>query len=459
MNKLFVLAVSIVLLCSLSFAQNGAKWEFSGTPVVGWDIATDQGEAGVNIYGFKNPYSVAIDPNGNIWCGSYFQRYRFAEDGVTRIYPDDIEAPSGDSTILVASYPIFIMKTDASYDSLVYLSLPDESVDTLLTGHRGMVTDHEGNIIVCHNSGTIYKMNYLTYEVMDTYPIGGAPARPACDASGYVFHIDLFGGTCTILDPADWSAPYNTIENVSTSVSRGMEVSPDGMHAFFLTSANGLLHYYSADGVDGTYALEDTLLKGYGLQGFVQWDPAGLVWAGQREEDAPYKAWALDPAQDFAVVDSSTFTYFAATDKSDTTSGGYAQPQYLRAPRDAAFNASGDKFYFADFYSYTIKEFSKVSAIPGELNKDIPGTFTLYNNYPNPFNPTTIIPFDLHKPANVKLVVFDALGRKVGTYLDQPMTAGSHQFEFDGSNLSSGTYYYKITVDTKVATGRMLLVK
>jgi len=86
-------------------------------------------------------------------------------------------------------------------------------------------------------------------------------------------------------------------------------------------------------------------------------------------------------------------------------------------------------------------------------------TFDLKQNYPNPFNPTTTISFDLPKQAQVKLKVYDALGRLVGTFIDTQMKAGNHKYLFDGSNLASGTYYYKMTVDTRVVTGKMMLIK
>jgi hypothetical protein len=293
---------------------------------------------------------------------------------------------------------------------------------------------------------------------MDTYYLGGLPARPGIDAEGFVYHIDLLGGDVVILDPDDWSAPYNTIPAVAPGVSRAMEVSADGQNVYIQRSGGGILHY--TGNVDDGFTIADTLIKNIPMQGIVQWDPAGLLWACQREEDPPFKCLVLDPDQDYAIIDSTSIINWAATEKTDTTSqGNYAQPYYLRCPRDAAFNVDGTKMYYADMYGYTIKEWTYNPTSIGELSKEVPGTFTLYHNYPNPFNPATVIPFDLHKPAHVKLKVYDALGREIGTFIDGNMKAGSHKYEFDGSNLASGTYYFKITVDTKVATGRMMLVK
>jgi hypothetical protein len=466
MYRLLVIFITLFLFAGLALSQDAAKYEFSDTPIVGNPVGTDAGEAAVNLPGFRLPYGVAVAGDGKVWCAQYSSRYYNDDEGV-RVYPDLFlvvaEKDTGTGVYLdtteVYNKPLWIWDPVAeTIDTIRFLTLPDESIDTLSTGNRGMATDPNGDIIIADNTyDALYKINHLTKEVMAKYVVGGAPARPACDAEGFTYHCDLFGGSVVILDPDDWTAPYNTITDVAAGVNRGMEVSPDGQNVYVQRSGGGILHY--TGNVDDGFTISDTLIKNIPMQGVVQWDPAGLLWAGQREEDAPFTFWALDPDQDYAIVDSITFTNWAATAKTDTTTGGYPQPSYLRAPRDAAFSADGNTFYFADYYGYTLKEFKKTAASIGDVSRDVPGTFKLYHNYPNPFNPTTVIPFDLNKQAHVKLKVYDALGREIGTYIDGQMKAGSHNFEFDGSNLASGTYYFKITVDTKVATGKMMLLK
>ncbi|HEY3249708.1 MAG TPA: SBBP repeat-containing protein [Ignavibacteria bacterium] len=91
----------------------------------------------------------------------------------------------------------------------------------------------------------------------------------------------------------------------------------------------------------------------------------------------------------------------------------------------------------------------------------IPNSFNLYQNYPNPFNPSTKIKFDI--PANssgkVSLRVYDLIGREVSTLLDQDIQPGTHEVEFDGSNFSSGIYFYKLVSDNYVETRKMILTK
>lgn len=89
----------------------------------------------------------------------------------------------------------------------------------------------------------------------------------------------------------------------------------------------------------------------------------------------------------------------------------------------------------------------------------IPGNNSLDQNYPNPFNPSTQIHFGLSKPAHVRLLVYDVLGRQVAKLVDEQMAAGYHLVTWNASNVSSGIYVYRVTAGDYVQTRRMLLMK
>ncbi len=94
-----------------------------------------------------------------------------------------------------------------------------------------------------------------------------------------------------------------------------------------------------------------------------------------------------------------------------------------------------------------------------QLSSLVPEKFNLYNNYPNPFNPKTIIKFDISKTQIVKLKVFDLLGKEVATLVDQNLTPGSYSVDFEASSLPSGMYFYRIETPGFSETKRMALVK
>jgi hypothetical protein len=90
---------------------------------------------------------------------------------------------------------------------------------------------------------------------------------------------------------------------------------------------------------------------------------------------------------------------------------------------------------------------------------DLPEEFTLDQNYPNPFNPTTTIRFGLPESADVRLEVYTVLGQRVMTLVNENRNAGWHTVSFNGANLSSGVYVYRIQAGGMVQTKKLMLVK
>jgi Secretion system C-terminal sorting domain len=85
--------------------------------------------------------------------------------------------------------------------------------------------------------------------------------------------------------------------------------------------------------------------------------------------------------------------------------------------------------------------------------------FALKGNYPNPFNPTTVIYFAIPQASNVKLTIYNALGQVVGTLVNDYLDAGEHYAQVDGSQMSSGAYFYRLAAGGNTAVGKMLLIK
>jgi serine protease AprX len=94
-----------------------------------------------------------------------------------------------------------------------------------------------------------------------------------------------------------------------------------------------------------------------------------------------------------------------------------------------------------------------------EIGSGLPKEFKLYNNYPNPFNPSTEIKFDLAKSSLVTLKVFDLNGRLIKELINQNLIAGSYRTKFEAAVLSSGVYFYQLTAGDFKAQNKMLLVK
>ncbi len=90
-----------------------------------------------------------------------------------------------------------------------------------------------------------------------------------------------------------------------------------------------------------------------------------------------------------------------------------------------------------------------------EMKKD----FTLYHNYPNPFNNSTFIPFRLKKESKVKIILYDLNGKKINTVFNGKLDAGYHEFQFNSENLASGMYFYMFSNLNNTESRKMILVK
>lgn len=115
-------------------------------------------------------------------------------------------------------------------------------------------------------------------------------------------------------------------------------------------------------------------------------------------------------------------------------------------------------------YHYRLKQIDyngnfEYHELTSEVIIGVPAKYSLAQNYPNPFNPSTIINYQLAINSFVTLKVYDISGREVKTLVNEVKDAGYYSVQFDAKNLSSGTYFYKITSDKFSDVKKMIVVK
>ena len=112
----------------------------------------------------------------------------------------------------------------------------------------------------------------------------------------------------------------------------------------------------------------------------------------------------------------------------------------------------------SDWGTFKIR-FGAILTAVTPISTDVPETYSLMQNFPNPFNPTTNIRFELPKNGNVTLKVYDILGNQVTTLFDGFKSAGIYNATFEGSGFASGIYFYKLEANGFSDVKRMILVK
>ena len=130
------------------------------------------------------------------------------------------------------------------------------------------------------------------------------------------------------------------------------------------------------------------------------------------------------------------------------------------------YNISTDSFTATTGTNYFIPVFwvgeSDVSV--DEPADNFPREFVLYSNYPNPFNPTTTLRYDLPEDSHVSIMIFDLMGREIRTLINKQQSAGIKSIMWDGTNdlgqpLSAGMYLYRISAGDFHSVKKMVLLK
>jgi len=226
---------------------------------------------------------------------------------------------------------------------------------------------------------------------------------------------------------------------------------------------------YAIAGYDGG---ENNSTNEIALAVVEEYDPATDTWRSMGDMPIPryIAAWGVidDTIYYTAGFGYNTENWFPVTTEAydpstDTWTALEDIPQSRRLSASCVFD---EKLYViggwdVDFNSTNdVYVYDPGAGSPTLISESTPNEFSLSQNYPNPFNPKTIINYQLDQPGMVNLVIYDLLGRKVATLVDEMKTPGSHAVTWDANGFASGVYFYRIeSGDSKVMTQKMMLVK
>ncbi len=178
-----------------------------------------------------------------------------------------------------------------------------------------------------------------------------------------------------------------------------------------------------------------------------KWYTAGFGLSAERDT---VFAWVKDTEADTLMAMRGT----CATEPPSTGGG----PLYIGAQDEGGpyFNGQIDHI---DIFNYAPPNLYVATSIDDRSRTTLPRRVALDKNYPNPFNPSTNITYTLPRATETTLAVYNLLGRRVATLVDETQKAGTHSVEFDASNLSSGVYIYRLMTDEANLSRKMMLLK
>ncbi len=416
--------------------------DYNGTVEVGpWNkVDINYEYKGIAIKGLKAPHGIVVDNQDRIWVGEY-------SGGLKVFSPPDTNA---------------IVAIDS-----VSLTAPSGN-DTLvsLNGCRGMNIDPDGNIIYVKRKygdplGVVVKFNANDFSVMNYLFIDYSPSKPAIDDEGYIYIAKVAGvSPVDVIDPTTFEITQTiTLDPLAGTYTRGIEVSPDGkrlipgnldagVHKLYVYETNDFVNYPVVDSIykdnKGTPILttQSVTIDRFGGD--------NIYWISQDNSYGNGGQDQLDNALVMLNFDNMTYGYVWMPDPG---ASGYT------GPRGAALASDGKTCYIANWnggvvYKYEID-------IPTAIENDVKvvSGYKLEQNYPNPFNPVTNIKFYLPKAEKVELTVYNMLGQKVATLVNENLSAGYKTITFDASHLASGVYVYVLKAGNVKLSKKMTLLK
>jgi hypothetical protein len=318
-------------------------------------------------------------------------------------------------------------------DSVIFYSVNDTTGDTTFTPTDlpGVfpLYDHEVHV---DESGTLHIFTTMVVE---------------SDQAGYIY-VALGGVGLYHLwsddptNPGSWQAAP-IAELSSTFGESGM---PDGNGGgnYFNVFGTGAISNHNDDVMWVAYhALGDTSQLGFNwdiflsksVDGGATWsEPENITNTGGLQEDEMYVH--MSPT----ATDTNCFMI-------------YTQPVYttnhLSDPANMA--AFQQNIYFVMYGEPFELEIG--NEVP------LPGKFSLEQNYPNPFNPTTHIAYGISKTGNVELALYNTLGQRVQTLINEVQGPGEYTFELNANDFASGIYFYKMTQHDQTLTRKLVLMK
>ncbi len=264
----------------------------------------------------------------------------------------------------------------------------------------------------------------------------------------------LRGRNVAVLNTDNWTTRVNSMGFVTTSDEYGNIVDPSV--AATPPSING------SGSVKIVDFLDHPLAAGFGFGNTVQLVTSSSASGGELLNFSK-------PSVDFIPI---------ATDADDETaqvifglepgtvvydSNGVLSPRLALKQRYVAFgiHANGFAHMTSDAWKFFRAGVDWIMAgiVGVEEKGTLPLAFNLEQNYPNPFNPSTQIRYSIPKESKVTLEVFDVLGRKVSTLVNETKLSGEYSVVFNASNLSSGIYIYRLTADNQIVAKTMMLLK
>ncbi len=450
------------LISEMRFISAPASWEEAKS--IALDSSGNLYCIGDAAFGNSSPFTVIqkYSPNDSLLWSKNF--YNTAER-----YSEGIKITVDENNNMIAGYQMngaCIGKYSSNGDSLWTIKIAD---DTSSFGINDIITDVDNNIYAAITQSYSGGSD-VPYTFIHTYKI---------DGSGKIIWERIFKGNYAkklVLDKE------NNIIQLIINDSNGVIIKISSSGKVIFEKDSGIL-VLTGLAIDGN---NNIITAGYDIGNF-DFDYFTRKYSPAGDEEWTKKFNSPENLKDYAsaaAVDDSGNIYVTGSSHNSLTSedsytvkysndGKLLWSEKINAPHSTFIDS---KFIFLDdssnvliggdvadslngwnFFAMKIRQDKLTGVSPIKLS--VPAKYLLEQNYPNPFNPVTAIRYSIPKSEFVSIIVYDILGNKIETLVNEFKAAGNYKTEFNGGRFSSGIYFYRMKAGGFAATKKMILIE
>lgn len=301
---------------------------------------------------------------------------------------------------------------------------------------------------------------FISYDGQNLFFVSPRPSAPPWNTDIWI---------CERNDTT-WTSPKKVLEPVSTN-NREWHPSVSLNGTLYFQSLNrsgglGAADIYRAELNNGQYItaenLSDVINSSYGDgEATIAPDESYLIFTSYRPGYGQSDIY-ISFNQNNSWTEPINLGPKINTDQAEYATALSPDGKYLFFTRRKALQTSEDSDIYWVSTSF-IDSLENITSVE-KRNYNQPQKYNLYQNYPNPFNPNTTINYTLMEPGEVKIIIYNSLGQKIKTLIDNHQTSGRHSIAWNGqdeygNNVSSGIYFYQLEVNNNTISKRMILMK
>lgn len=334
----------------------------------------------------------------------------------------------------------------------IHIGLDSQNVRSLIVSGKNIFAGTQANgIYLSSDEGTNWTQTQIDNQVVLSFGINGNNIFAGTVANGVYLSLD---------NGSNWMQSTLDNQNIYSIAVQGGSIFAGTVNGFKLSTDNCISWAQTSlisRNVISSAQNGNVIFAGTYIYGVYLSSDEGNTWIQSSLNDQHVYSLAVSGDNVFAGTHSPPFSFYFSPDNGVSWTG---RSEGLINPMNITALCVMNNYIFAgtDGHGVYKRPLSELTGIT-TISNEVPDKFILSQNYPNPFNPSTKIKFSIPNSQNTTLKIYDALGKELETLVNEHLSAGYYETDWDASNYPSGFYFYTLNSEKFSKTKKMFFLK